>query len=149
MKKTHIAVAVASGILLMAGCTAKSNTSGYSNARTQDQAEARKNTARNQEQTAVQQQENTPVAKMDKDIALSVISPQTNTTVTTASITVKGTTVPNAEVYVNDVELRADTKGEFSTPITLYDGENTISVAANDTNGNASEEELTVTYDAQ
>ena len=62
---------------------------------------------------------------------------------------VRGITVANAEVFINELEIRANVKGEFSAPITLDEGENTISIISNDEDGKSSEEELTVTYEAQ
>lgn len=79
-------------------------------------------------------------------ITLTVTSPSNNATVTSASLTVRGKTVSNAEVFVNDEETRADSSGNFSVTLTLDEGENFILVAANDSLGNFAERELTVTY---
>lgn len=79
-------------------------------------------------------------------ISLTVSSPANNTTTSSESITVKGKTVAGAEVFVNDVETRADASGNFSVTITLDEGENYILVVANDALGNYSEKELTVIY---
>lgn len=79
-------------------------------------------------------------------ITLTVSSPANNSTVTDPSITVKGKTVANAEVFVNDIEIKADANGNFSVKLTLDEGDNYILVVANDINGNYSEKDLTVTY---
>lgn len=79
-------------------------------------------------------------------ISLTVSSPANNTTTSSESITVKGKTVAGAEVFVNDVETRADASGNFSVTITLDEGENYILVVVNDALGNYSEKELTIIY---
>ncbi|MBI5019028.1 hypothetical protein HZB58_02035 [Candidatus Gottesmanbacteria bacterium] len=79
-------------------------------------------------------------------ISLTVSSPTNNTTTSSESISVKGKTVAGAEVFVNDVETRADASGNFSVTITLDEGENYILIVVNDALGNYSEKELTVIY---
>lgn len=79
-------------------------------------------------------------------ITLSIISPSGNSTVSNALLTVRGKTVPNAEVFVNDTEVRADSSGVFAAPVTLDEGENYILIVANDDIGNYSEKDLYVTY---
>jgi hypothetical protein len=59
---------------------------------------------------------------------------------------VQGKTSANAEVFVNDKEAKADASGSFSIAIVLDEGENIISVAANDASGNYASQDLTVTY---
>ncbi len=79
-------------------------------------------------------------------LTLSVASPTDGTEVTSPTVTVKGKTVPNAEVFVNDTNGTADGDGNFSIATTLDEGENTVIVVANDSDGNVAEQELTVTY---
>ena len=79
-------------------------------------------------------------------IFLSVTTPQDNQTVTSSVISVQGRTIPNAEVFVNDQSLRANNQGLFQTTVTLEEGENLISVSANDIAGNYSEKELVVHF---
>lgn len=81
-------------------------------------------------------------------IALTVTSPKNGSTVSNATLSVSGKTVPGAEVSVNDNILKADSQGNFSSTIILDEGENIISVVANDQYGNFAEQELTVTYNA-
>ena len=80
-------------------------------------------------------------------LSLTVISPINGQTVTTSQITVTGKTAPFAEVFVNDVELKADVAGNFSQGMTLEEGENYILIVANDTDGNFAEKELSIIYE--
>lgn len=79
-------------------------------------------------------------------ISLTVSSPANNTTVSSASLMVRGKTVAGAEVFVNDAETTADASGNFSVSVNLDEGENYILVVVNDAAGNYSEKELTVIY---
>ncbi len=81
-----------------------------------------------------------------KTLPLVVNSPVDGATVTSASLSVRGKTAPLAEVFINDVETRADASGNFTAQITLDEGENTVVVMVNDADGNVVEKELTVTY---
>lgn len=79
-------------------------------------------------------------------IFLSVTSPTDNQVVTTPLIAIVGKTLPNAEVFINDQTLQANTAGIFQTTIQLEIGENLVSISANDAQGNYSEKELIITY---
>jgi hypothetical protein len=79
-------------------------------------------------------------------LTLTVSQPVTGSTVNTPSVSVKGTTSPGAEVFVNDNSLTADSKGIFSSNVTLEEGENYILVLANDDKGASAEQEILVTY---
>lgn len=79
-------------------------------------------------------------------ITLTVTSPSDKSTVTVPNTIVKGNTIAGADVFVNDTEVTADSQGNFSTPFTLDEGDNVISVTANDATGNYAERDLTVTY---
>lgn len=81
-------------------------------------------------------------------ISLTVSQPVNNTVVKTPTITVMGKTIPNADVTVNDKDLKADAQGNFSVSITLDEGDNTVIVVANDAQGNSAEKDINVTYDA-
>lgn len=83
-----------------------------------------------------------------KEISLTISSPANGATVTSPTVTVRGKTVPKADVSVNDKDVVADANGNFSAIITLDDGENTIVVVASDANGNNTEKELAVTYNS-
>ncbi len=80
-------------------------------------------------------------------ITLEITSPKNNSTVKNGTVTVSGKTLSNADVFVNDKELKADAFGNFSTSVQLDEGQNTIVVAANDPQGNISEREINVTFD--
>ncbi|MBI3379855.1 hypothetical protein HY029_03820 [Candidatus Gottesmanbacteria bacterium] len=82
-------------------------------------------------------------------IQLSVISPTDNSVVTSPILTVKGNTKPNAELSINDKDTTADANGNFSTTLTLDEGENLIIITANDANGNVAEKEFTITYNVE
>lgn len=79
-------------------------------------------------------------------LSLAITQPINGAQFTTARIIVSGKTAPRAEVFVNDLELSANSTGNFSTSLTLDEGENTILVVANDEQGNSNEKEITVTY---
>lgn len=80
------------------------------------------------------------------EIALAIVSPADKDTVSEPRVSVRGRTAPNAEVFINEVETRADASGNFSATVPLEEGENYILVVANDERGSFSEKELTVTY---
>jgi len=88
------------------------------------------------------------VGKPVTSLTLTISSPAYGVTVTSAKLTVRGKTLPKAEVFVNDVETVADGSGNFSATLTLDEGENYIIVFANDDAGNAVEKELIVNYNA-
>lgn len=75
------------------------------------------------------------------------ISPSDQSTVTSPYITLRGKTVAQGEVFVNDRETVADAQGNFSVQLTLDEGENPIMIVANDASGNVGEIEITLTYE--
>jgi len=85
------------------------------------------------------------------EILLKISQPAStsNLTVTSPTLVVKGQTVPRADVYVNDVETKADAKGNFSATLKLEDGDNFILVFANDDNGNYAQQEFDVNYEGK
>jgi hypothetical protein len=82
-----------------------------------------------------------------KEITLTITSPQNGATVTTSTVTIKGKTVPKADIFINEAETVADANGSFSKSITLDEGDNIIIVMANDAKGNVAEQDLTINYD--
>lgn len=86
----------------------------------------------------------TPAPK--NQVSLIISSPKNNQTVSSPNLTVSGSTVSNADVSVNDKDLSADSKGNFSTTVTLDEGENEILVVTSDESGNFSEQTVLVTY---
>ena len=79
-------------------------------------------------------------------ISLTVSSPVNGFISTNPTVLVKGITLPNADVAVNDSDMKADAKGTFSVSIKLDEGDNIIAIIANDDQGNVAEKELTVIY---
>lgn len=78
-------------------------------------------------------------------ISLVVTSPKDGDTLGSTNVTVKGKTSPNADIFVNDQSGKADVNGNFSISVGLDEGSNVIVVSANDSLGNATEQDLTVT----
>lgn len=78
-------------------------------------------------------------------ISLVVNSPQDGATLNSTQVVVKGKTAPNADVFVNDQAGQADANGNFSISVTLDEGQNQIAVSANDADGNATQQNLSVT----
>lgn len=86
-------------------------------------------------------------AVIASEIALEVTSPQASSTINTSSVLVQGKTSPLADVFVNDIETKADNSGNFSVNLNLDEGENNITVLTNDSEGNFAEKELIVSYE--
>jgi len=81
---------------------------------------------------------------VSQGLTLEVIEPQENTTYSSSSIRVSGKTKAYAEVYVNDIETKADGAGNFFVDYKLDEGENLLTVVANDSLGNYVEKEIIV-----
>lgn len=86
-------------------------------------------------------------AVIASEIALEITSPQVSSTINTSSVLVQGKTSPLADVFVNDIETKADNSGNFSVNLNLDEGENDITIMANDSEGNFAEKELSVSYE--
>jgi hypothetical protein len=100
------------------------------------------------EATASQQdQTRNQTETLESSISLQILSPSNGSRVTTPTVTIRGKTMPNAEVFVNDKELTADADGNFSVDLILEEDENPILVVANDAQGRAAETEFSVFYD--
>lgn len=82
-----------------------------------------------------------------EDLNLEIIAPKNNITVSNSSLTIKGKTAPMVDVFVNEVETKADAQGNFSAKLVLDEGENIIVIFANDAEGNSVESELSITYE--
>ena len=80
---------------------------------------------------------------------LEIIEPKENVTYNNPSIKVSGKTSAYAEVYVNDIQTKADEKGYFSLNYNLDEGENLLTITANDQDGNYAEKEITVFLQTQ
>ncbi len=90
---------------------------------------------------------NPPTETVSGNISLSITSPSNGSATTSSSVDVSGKTTANADVFVNDQETTADANGDFKITLTLDEGENTITVSANDSDGNYIEKDITVTYE--
>lgn len=84
---------------------------------------------------------------VETSVSLTILTPLNYANVNTASVTVKGKTQANAEVYVNEIDSRADASGNFMVNYQLEEGENYLIVGASDDEGNVSEQELTVFFE--
>lgn len=80
----------------------------------------------------------------DNRLTLDLTSPTDKSIVSTSKVIVSGKTSPNAEVFVNEKELKADASGNFSVDYELFEGENEIFVAVNDSLGNYAEKSVIV-----
>lgn len=81
---------------------------------------------------------------IEKDFNLDITEPKYNTIFSKSILKVKGVTEPNAEVFVNMKQLKADASGDFSAVLNLDEGQNMIVVVANDESGNYAEKEISV-----
>jgi hypothetical protein len=115
----------------------------------------RKNTLKNFYQTITnkktvteEKNETTPTLSNNsneiKELPFEIVSPQNNATVSTATIIIAGKTKPNADVFVGEKQLVADSNGSFSTSYQLEEGQNEIVIAANDDLGNYAEKNLII-----
>lgn len=86
---------------------------------------------------------------INEALVLEVISPMNGEMLTSSIVTVRGRTVANAEVLINDKDTKADAQGNFLTTLNLDEGENIINIVANDSEGKSAEKELTVTFETQ
>ncbi len=82
--------------------------------------------------------------KSSGTLTLVVTQPQDGADLSSVTVTVSGKTAPKAEVSVNDKSLTADASGNFTTTITLDEGDDEINVTANDANGNFAEKTISV-----
>jgi len=92
----------------------------------------------------------TPTTKtVSQGITLEISEPKANAFYNTSSIKVSGKTSAYAEVYVNDIQTKADGMGNFSVNYNLDEGENLLTIVANDQAGNYAEKEMTVFLQTQ
>lgn len=77
---------------------------------------------------------------------LDVHEPQDGSKTTKEEIMIKGSTDKETYVKVNDLPIVVDAQGNFDTSFRLKDGENKITIRAQDMAGNIESKTLTVTY---
>lgn len=87
------------------------------------------------------------VKKLEK-ISLSVSEPKDNITVNNPTLNIKGKTLTNAYVFINEQELRADKNGQFISMITLEEGENYVLIVVSDDAGNSLEKDIIVNLES-
>ena len=80
---------------------------------------------------------------------LEIIEPKDNVTYNNPSIKVFGKTKANVEIYVNDIQTKANEKCYFSLNYNLDEGENLLTITANNQDGNYAEKEITVILQTQ
>jgi len=82
-------------------------------------------------------------------LTLEITEPKENSTYNSSLIKVSGKTSANAEIYINDINTKADASGNFSVNYNLDEGENLLTIVANDSVGNYAEKEITVYLQTQ
>ena len=82
----------------------------------------------------------------DSKFLLEIIEPQDSSVVKTQTVRVRGTTLPDADVRVNEQFVIVDTTGAFTVMVSLETGPNSIEVIATDTAGNEEFRLITVIY---
>ena len=80
----------------------------------------------------------------EQEIVLTIQTPEENSIFNSQALLVVGKTAPNADVFINDIEVTADSTGSFFANIILDEGENTLLIVTNDEFGNYAEKELVV-----
>ncbi|MEK7521998.1 MAG: hypothetical protein AAB569_00305, partial [Patescibacteria group bacterium] len=63
-------------------------------------------------------------------------------------INISGKTIPNAFIFINEQELKADVNGVFASATTLDEGENYILIVASDDLGNSVEKDILVNLES-
>ena len=77
---------------------------------------------------------------------LDISEPQDNSTVYNNELKVAGATDKEISIKINQLPVVVDASGNFQTIIRLNEGENKITIEAQDTAGNVEKKELKVTY---
>jgi len=158
MKKNYIfilpilAVVIAFGVFLFYRLQSVGTLDADKDLNTSNSKEMVKSGDKDYMQEELEQTENInstteePVASYKNEITLAIKTPKNGDIVTSSSLSVTGTTSPNAEVFVNDKETKADSDGDFSVKLILEEDENYILITANDSEGNSAEQDLSVIY---
>lgn len=84
-----------------------------------------------------------------KPVFLEIISPSQKAIISYSPVVIKGKTIANAEVFVNEKEIKADENGNFSVEYPLEEGENEIIIVVNDQFGNYQEKIITIQFESQ
>jgi len=91
-----------------------------------------------------------PTEFLSKEVPLKISEPKDESIVETASVKLKGETLPQAVVVIIYPEgesiVEADDKGDFESTITLKGGANEIKITVYDEKGSKREEIITLVY---
>ncbi|HOR02057.1 MAG TPA: hypothetical protein PKZ92_02255 [Candidatus Woesebacteria bacterium] len=81
---------------------------------------------------------------------LTIISPSDNSLVSSANLSISGTTTPDSQIVIATATTvftgQSDTKGKFSLPIKLESGLNIIKISSIDPQNNQFDYQLNITY---
>lgn len=117
--------------------------------RSQEGAEKAGKSPSSQIEKEQEQKEEEPQSEFEgenRPFFLDVFNPEDGLKLTTDQVIVRGRTLPDVEVFVNEFETKADSQGNFSLRVTLEEGENPIIISAGNESGEA-EIERTVYYE--
>jgi hypothetical protein len=143
MQKYNLVIVLLTTTLL-GGCSLGGFTTGSTS---NPQAETNPMSVSTPPTSSSQAKTTTPAsAAPTSKVTLTIDNPRDGSTTSTPTVVLKGRTVPNAEVSVNETEIKATATGVFAVTVDLNEGENSISVLANDADGNYAETEVLVTY---
>lgn len=95
----------------------------------------------------VENEFNQPQKNPTDKFIFTILNPENNSIINQSTVTISGKTLPEADIYVNEIDGKADNQGNFSIKYSLEEGENYIVVGANDSLGNYAEKELVLNYE--
>jgi len=84
----------------------------------------------------------------DGSLTLTIFAPADNASVTTSPVEVRGTTNTETVMTVNGLLYLLTANQEFTSPVDLEEGYNTVELVASDYEGNQVELILTVIYES-
>jgi len=114
-----------------------------------NQKDFQNNQVNQSDQTNINKSEIPIEEPISQGLTLEIAEPKENSTYNSSLIKVSGKTSANTEIYINDIEAKADYFGNFSVNYNLDEGENLLTIVANDQDGNYAEKEITVYLQTQ
>lgn len=87
-----------------------------------------------------------PQATLPEELFLEVSEPADESVVTEATVTVRGSTTPDAVVSIDGIAVGVDANGVFVADVTLVEGPNVIEVVASDLSGAQESAQIAVIY---
>ena len=87
-----------------------------------------------------------PQTALPEELFLEVSEPADESVVTEATVTVRGTTTPDAVVSIDGTTVDVDVNGVFVADVTLVEGPNVIEVVASDLSGAQESAQIAVIY---